>query len=54
MQMLHGGAKQCIEMLPLALELNIMINSTGMSWQHVCLPLKSYLVDVDDQAVMRH
>jgi hypothetical protein len=27
-----------------------MMNITGMSWQHVCLPLKSYLVDVDDHA----
>jgi hypothetical protein len=22
-----------------------------MNWQHVCLPLKSYIVDVDDQAI---
>jgi hypothetical protein len=29
----------------------IMVSSTGMSWKHVCLPLKSYLVDVDDQVV---
>jgi hypothetical protein len=49
--MLHGGAKQCIGTLALALEPNIMVNSTGMSWQHVCLPLKSYLVDVDDRVV---
>jgi hypothetical protein len=46
--MLHGGA---IELLTLALEPNIMVNSTGMSWQRVCLPLKSYIVDVDDQDV---
>jgi hypothetical protein len=50
--MFHGGAKQCIGMLALALEPNIIVNSTGMSWQHVCLPLKSYIVDVDDQAVV--
>jgi hypothetical protein len=36
----------------LALELNIMVNSTSMSWQHVCLPLKSFLVDVDGQAIV--
>jgi hypothetical protein len=46
--MLHGGAKQRIGMLALALEPNIRVNSTIMSWQRVCLPLKSYLVDVDD------
>jgi hypothetical protein len=23
---------------------------SGMSWQCICLPLKSYIVDVDDQA----
>jgi hypothetical protein len=50
--MLHVGAKQCIGLLALALELNIMVNSTSMSWQHVCLPLKSYIVDVDDKAVV--
>jgi hypothetical protein len=44
--MLHGGARQLIKMLALALEPNIRVNSTSMSWQHVCLPLKSYLVDV--------
>jgi hypothetical protein len=47
--MLHGGANQCIGMLALALEPNIMVNSTGMSWQHVCLSLKSYIADVDNQ-----
>jgi hypothetical protein len=26
-----------------------MVNSSSMSWQCVCLPLKSYIVDVDDQ-----
>jgi hypothetical protein len=50
--MLHRGAKQRIGMLALALEPNIMVNSTGMSWQRVCLPLKSYIVDVDDQVVV--
>jgi hypothetical protein len=50
--MLNGGAKQPIGMLALAVEANIMVNSIGMSWQCVCLPLKSYLVDVDDQAVV--
>jgi hypothetical protein len=49
--MLHRGAKQCNGMLALTLELNIMVNSTGMSLQHVCLLLKSYIVDVDDQGV---
>jgi hypothetical protein len=38
-------------MLALAPEPNIMVNNIGMSWQHVCLPLKSYIVDVDDQAI---
>jgi hypothetical protein len=37
--------------LVLALEEKIMANSTGMSWQRVCLPLKSYVVDVDDESV---
>jgi hypothetical protein len=46
--MLHDGAKQCIGMLALALEQNIMVKGVGTSWQRVCLPLKS---DVDDQAV---
>jgi hypothetical protein len=49
--MYHVGAKKCNETLVLALEQSILVNSTGMSWQHVTLPLKSYLVDVDDQAV---
>jgi hypothetical protein len=40
-------------MLALALELSILVNSTSMTWQHVCLPLKSHavIVDVDDQVV---
>jgi hypothetical protein len=50
--MLHGGARQRIGTLALALEPNIMVNSTGISWQHVCLPLKSYVIDVDDQAIV--
>jgi hypothetical protein len=51
--MLHGGAKQRNEMLALALEPSILVNSIGMSWQRVCLPLKSHVivVDVDDQVV---
>jgi hypothetical protein len=49
--MLHGGAKQRNEMFALAMEPNIMVNSTGMSWQCVRLPLKSYIIDVDDEAV---
>jgi hypothetical protein len=49
--MLHGGAKQRIRMLTLALDPNRMVSSTGMSQQRVCLPLKSYIVEVDDQAV---
>jgi hypothetical protein len=28
-----------------------MVNSIGMSWQRVCLLLKSYIIDVDDKAV---
>jgi hypothetical protein len=47
--MLHRGAKKRIGMPALALEPNIMVNNTGMSWQHVRLPLKSYIIDVDDQ-----
>jgi hypothetical protein len=50
--MLHGGAKQRIRTLALALEPNIIVNSTSMSWQRVYLPLKSYIIDVDDQAVV--
>jgi hypothetical protein len=39
--------------LALALEPSILVNSTGVSWQRVCLPPKSYIVvDVDDQAVV--
>jgi hypothetical protein len=49
--MLHGCAKQHIRTLALAMESNIMVNSTGMSWQRVCLLLKSYIVIVDDQVV---
>jgi hypothetical protein len=49
--MLHIGAKQRIDTLALALKPNIMVNSTGMSWQQVCLSLKSYNIDVDDQVV---
>jgi hypothetical protein len=36
-------------MLALALEPNIMVNNISMSWQRVCLPLQSYIVDVDEQ-----
>jgi hypothetical protein len=49
--MLYGGAKQRIGTLALALEPNIMVSSTGMGWQRVCLTLKSYIIDVDDQVV---
>jgi hypothetical protein len=52
MYMHHGGAKQRNKTLALAQEPNIMVNSTSMSWQRVCLLLKSYLVDVDDQVVV--
>jgi hypothetical protein len=45
--MLYGGVKQRIGMLALALELNIMVNSTGISCQHVCLLLKSYNIDIE-------
>jgi hypothetical protein len=51
MSMLHGGARQRNGTLALALKSNIMVNSTNISWHHVCLPLKSYVIDVDDQAV---
>jgi hypothetical protein len=45
----HEGAKQRNEMLALALEPGILVNSTNMSWQHVYMLLKSYVVvDVDD------
>jgi hypothetical protein len=47
----HGGAKQRNEMLALALEQSIFVNSTNMSWQRICLPLKSYVLDADDQVV---
>jgi hypothetical protein len=47
----HGAAKQCNKTLALAVESSILMNSTSMSWQRVCFPLKSYVVDVDDQAV---
>jgi hypothetical protein len=50
--MLHKGAKQCIGTFVVALEPSIMVNSTHMSWQRVCLPLKSCIVDVDDEAVV--
>jgi hypothetical protein len=52
MLMHHGGAKQCNRMLVLALKPCIVVKSIGMSWQRVCLSLKSYVtVDVDDQAI---
>jgi hypothetical protein len=44
------GAKQHNEMLALALEPSILMNSNDISWQRVCLPLKSH-VDIDDQAI---
>jgi hypothetical protein len=47
----HGGAKQRNEMLALALEQSIVVNSTSMSLQRICLPLKSYVLDADDQVV---
>jgi hypothetical protein len=47
----HRGAKQLNETLALALEPNILVNNIGMRWQRVCLLLKSYIVDVDDQDV---
>jgi hypothetical protein len=49
--MLHGGAKLRNEMLALALEPSILVNSTNMSWQRACLPLKSHVIDVHDQVV---
>jgi hypothetical protein len=50
--MQHGGAKQCNETLALAMEPSILVNSISMSWQRVCLALKSYVDDVDDQAIV--
>jgi hypothetical protein len=50
--LLAGGTKQCIGTFALALEPNIVVNRTGMSWQRVCLPLKSYIIDVGDQALV--
>jgi hypothetical protein len=47
----HGGAKQHNKMIALALEPSILMNSTSMSCHYVSLPLKSYIVDVDDQAI---
>jgi hypothetical protein len=45
----HGGDKQRNGMLALALEPSISVNSNHMSWQHACLPPKSYfIVDVYD------
>jgi hypothetical protein len=49
--MLHG-AKQRIRTLALTLELNIIVNSININWHRVYLPLKSYIVDVDDQAIV--
>jgi hypothetical protein len=48
--MIHGGAKQRNEMLALALEPTILVNSTGMNWQRIYLPLKSHVVDVGNHA----
>jgi hypothetical protein len=39
------------ETFALALEASISVNSIDMSWQRVCLPLKSYVIDVADQAI---
>jgi hypothetical protein len=47
----HGGAKPRNGMLALALEPSILVSSTGMSWQRACLSPKSYVVDVDNQAI---
>jgi hypothetical protein len=51
--MRHRGAKQCNELLVLALEPSILVNSISMSWQRVCLPLKLHviIIDVDDQVI---
>jgi hypothetical protein len=51
--MRHEGAKQHNEMLALALEPSILVNSTNMSWQHVCLLLKLHVIviGINDQAV---
>jgi hypothetical protein len=47
----HRGAKKHNEIFALALEPSILVNSISMSWQHVCLPLKPYVVDIDDQVI---
>jgi hypothetical protein len=45
----HGGAKMRNETLALALKPSILVNSTCMSWQRVCLLLRTFvIVDVDD------
>jgi hypothetical protein len=46
-----GGAKLRSEIFALALVLSILVNSISMRWQHVCLLLKSYDIDVDNQAI---
>jgi hypothetical protein len=51
MQMHHGGNKQHNDTFLLALQPSILVNSTSMSWQRVRLPLKSYVINVDDQVV---
>jgi hypothetical protein len=48
----HRGTRQRIGTLALALEPNIRVNSIGVSWQRICLPLKSCIVDVDDEVVV--
>jgi hypothetical protein len=46
--MCHRGAKQRNETLALTLEPSILVNSTSMSWQRVCLLLRTYvIVDID-------
>jgi hypothetical protein len=47
----YGGVKQRNGTLALALEPSISVNSTSMSWQRVCLPLKTYVVEFDNQGV---
>jgi hypothetical protein len=45
----HRGAKLRNEMLALAIEPSILVNSTSMSWKRVFLLLRTYVVvDVDD------
>jgi hypothetical protein len=49
--MSSSGAMLRNETFALAMEPSIFMNNTSMSWQRVCLSLKSYVVNVDNQAI---